>query len=144
MNASKLIKKAAEFSKIKHADQSDDDGNPYWNHVAKVAEILQLVTENEEIIAAAYLHDTLEDTKTTREELTEIFGKRVADLVFEVTHKRNSEGEWYFPDLKTKDAILIKFADRLHNLSRMGPWDDAKKKKYLEKSKFWNFKPDVK
>lgn len=137
MIESVLVKNAIDFSKLKHAGVSDDDGKPYWLHVAKVAEILQLVTNDEEIIAAGYLHDTLEDTDTTPEDLEEKFGKRVAELVFEVTKVKNDKGEKCFPNLKSRDAVLIKFADRLHNLSRMGPWDEEKKEDYLKKSKFW-------
>ncbi len=145
MKETALVKKAAEFSKIKHAQSkkpNDDDGKPHWDHVAKVAEILKLVTDDEEIIAAGYLHDTLEDTDTTYFELTQNFGKRVADLVNEVT---KGEGAFkYFPRLKSRDAVLIKFADRLHNLSRMDSRPKDKQEEYLKNSIFWKSIPELK
>ena len=45
---------------------------------------------------------------------------------------------YYFPRLKSKEAILIKFADRLSNLSRMSSWNMKRQEQYLRKSKFWN------
>ncbi len=89
-------------------------------------------------MSAGLLHDTIEDTNTTYEELVQFFGNRVADLVMEVTHEgqKNSKG-FYFPRLKSKEGILIKFADRLSNLSRMSTWNEDRKAQYLRKSNFW-------
>ena len=96
------------------------------------------MTTDENIICAELLHDTIEDTDTTYEELVEEFNKTVADLVMEVTHEGSKDDfGYYFPRLKSKDAILIKFADRLSNLSRMEEWDDTRQKQYLKRSKFW-------
>ena len=119
------------------------DGSYFENHICQVATIIKQVTKDKEIIAAAYLHDTLEDTKTTYEELKENFGQRVADIVFEMTHegKKDEKGYW-FPRLKSKDAILVKFADRLSNLSRMDVWDEERQQHYLRKSKFWRSELD--
>ena len=122
----------------------DDGGGSYFeNHIWQVVAIIKQVTKDKEIIAAAYLHDTLEDTKTTYEELKENFGQRVADIVFEMTHegKKDEKGYW-FPRLKSKDAILVKFADRLSNLSRMDVWDEERQQHYLRKSKFWRSELD--
>lgn len=134
-----LTLKAALFAKFKHDGQKDDDGKDYFeNHLEQVYAILLQITEDIEILAAAYLHDTLEDTDTSYDELIQNFGKRVADLVYEVTHegKKDSKG-YYFPRLKSKDAILIKFADRLSNLSRIDSWNVHRKEQYLRRSKFW-------
>lgn len=134
-----LLSKAWVFAHNKHIKQLDDDGNYYFDsHIQPVTNIIEMVTKDEEIIVAAYLHDTLEDTDTTYEELEREFGKRVADLVFEVTHVGKKDNIGYsFPNLKSRDAILIKFADRLHNLSRMDSWDEKRKQHYLNHSVFW-------
>lgn len=131
--------KAFIFSRVKHQGQLDDDGLDYFSsHIEQVVRIIQNVTEDQDIISAAYLHDTIEDTDTTYEELVKEFGETVANLVMEVTHegKKDSKG-FYFPRLQSKNAILIKFADRLSNLSRMSSWPLDRQKQYLKKSKFW-------
>lgn len=93
---------------------------------------------NADVICAAYLHDTLEDTDTTYDELVKEFGPRVAELVYEVTQEGSKDNYgYYFPRLKSKDAILIKFADRASNIARMDAWPESRKEQYLNKSKFW-------
>jgi (p)ppGpp synthase/HD superfamily hydrolase len=91
------------------------------------------------VLAAAYLHDTIEDTIIgTYGTLERMFGKEVADLVMEVTHDGQPDQKgYYFPRLHSQKAIMIKFADRLSNLSRMSSWDQKRKDQYLRKSKFW-------
>jgi len=133
------IEKAYAFAKMKHGDQKDDCGKSYFDaHVKQVAMIMKQITEEEELVMAAFLHDTIEDTNTTYEELVKEFGQRVADLVMEVTHDgTNDNFGYYFPRLKSKDGILLKFADRLSNLSRMESWDIGRQEHYLKKSKFW-------
>ncbi len=127
------------FAEKKHKGQFDDEGKDYFlAHVTQVADIVELITNDEDVICAALLHDTIEDTDTTYEELVEHFGKRVADLVMEVTHEgKKDEKGYYFPRLHSKEGIMIKFADRLSNLSRMGAWPEDRKKQYLKRSKFW-------
>jgi (p)ppGpp synthase/HD superfamily hydrolase len=138
MPKSEVIERAKRFAQDKHRNQKDDNGFPYFYHVEQVARILGIVTKELDIIACGYLHDTLEDTETTFEELKENFGSRIASLILEVTHegKKDTEG-YYFPRLQSKDAILIKFADRLSNLSRMESWAEDRQNQYLRKSKFW-------
>lgn|SRR3990167_6420562 len=133
------IQQAKEYSKEKHKGQLDPGGLPYFLHPDGVAEIINLILPNDEnLIAAAYLHDIIEDTETTYEELKEEFGEDVADLVNEVTHEgKKDEKGYYFPRLKTQRGIILKFADRLSNLTRMEPWDEKRKQDYLKKSKFW-------
>jgi len=135
--------KAIRFGAEKHQGQLDDCGKSYFDtHILQVESILRNITDDEEIWVAGLLHDTIEDTDTTYEELKENFGQRVADLVMEVTHEgKKDEVGYYFPRLHSKDAILIKFADRLSNLSRMEAWDEERKAHYLRKSKFWKSNP---
>lgn len=132
------IIKASEFARVKHAGQLRDDGKPYITHLQQVAEILSLVSMDSDLVAAGWLHDTLEDTDTTYNELVKEFNKKIADLVFEVTQEGQKDNYgYYFPNLKTKDGILLKFADRLSNLSQMDTWNEKRRQHYLKKSKFW-------
>lgn len=135
-----IVEKAVEFAKAKHGDTLDDSGkNFFMAHPYVVGQILTLVAHTDDnLIAAGMLHDTIEDTDTTYEELVKEFNQDVADLVMEVTQEgqKDSHG-YYFPRLKTERGILLKFADRLSNLSRMQTWPKQRKEQYLRKSKFW-------
>lgn len=128
-----IIWRAKNLAKKLHNGQKRDSGKPYTWHTNKVAQILGLVTTDDDVIAAGYLHDVLEDCKITEAELRAIMGSKVANLVVEVT----KEGENCFPLLMSRDAFLIKFADRLQNLSDMVTWTDTQMKAYMAKSVFW-------
>lgn len=140
-NRQSVVWKAREFARWKHAEQKDDEGLPYFSaHLNVVANLIMLIAPDDpNLMAAAFLHDTIEDTKTTEEELRGVFGDDITDLVMEVTHEGNKDREgYYFPRLKTQRGIILKFADRLSNLSRMTAWDDRRQHQYLKKSKFWS------
>lgn len=124
-NAVSCILNAAVFAAEKHRScrRKDADATPYINHPLRVAQIL---TESEiddtDVLAAALLHDTIEDTKTTYEELVERFGPAVASLVAEVTDDKSLEKRER-KDLqvqsaphKSDGAKLIKLADKASNL----------------------------
>ena len=135
-----VIDKARDFAKLKHKGQTDDFGLDYFkSHIEQVVDLVMLVSDDEEMIATAYLHDTIEDTKTTYDKLVKEFGVVIADLVNELTHegKQDTYGH-YFPRLKSRRAIVIKFADRLSNLSRTSAWGDKRRNQYFRKSQFWN------
>ena len=137
-----MIPNALVFASNKHEGQKDDSGRDYFHaHCMQVYRILELVTDDKHLLCAALLHDTLEDTETNYNELVKNFGKDVADLVNEVTHggKKDSKG-YYYPRLKSRRAILLKFADRLSNLSRMSCWPLKRQQQYLRNSKFWKTK----
>ena len=135
-----ILTKAHSYAYFKHKGQFRDDGTtPYFSHPFQVAQILKMINHfDPNLIAAGYLHDVLEDTETTYEELLAEFNQDIADLVNEVTDegKRDSYGK-YFPRLKTQRGVMLKFADRLSNLSDMSSWDEKKVQWYLNKSKFW-------
>jgi len=128
------VAKARELSHKLHKGQLRDDGKTYTSHTDKVAEILSLVTDNPDVISAGFLHDSIEDGKITIAELRSLVGDRVADLVVEVTKK----GTNCFPNLKSREALLIKFADRLQNLSDMEGWTPERQQAYMNKSVFWS------
>lgn len=137
-----MLDSALSFASFKHQGQVDDSGNDYIYHPIQVANIIRMVTASDNnLIAAALLHDTIEDTNTTYEELVETFNKDVADLVMEVTHEGTKDKGYYFPRLKTQRGIMLKFADRLSNVSRMESWSANRQEHYLKKSKFWDAWP---
>jgi GTP diphosphokinase / guanosine-3',5'-bis(diphosphate) 3'-diphosphatase len=126
LNTSSLILRAASFAADRHRDQrrKGADESPYINHPFAVASALcdeGGVTDGE-VLAAALLHDTIEDTATTLEELRKAFGTRVAGIVAEVTDdKRLSKAERKRLQLDnashvSRDAQQLKLADKLCNL----------------------------
>jgi guanosine-3',5'-bis(diphosphate) 3'-pyrophosphohydrolase len=138
-----LVDKALEFASERHKGQLDDYGRPYFfAHVVQVYGTLIDVSDDTEVLCAGLLHDTLEDTDTSYEELRRVFTPNIAEIVRMVTH--SEEGK-YFPRLKPTDeynilfhkAVLVKFADRLSNLSRMESWTDEKRSEYINSSVFW-------
>lgn len=134
-----LVYKAIRFAQYKHKNQKDDTGADYFEaHLCQVVRILEQVTQNEHILAAGYLHDTIEDTDTTYSELFDNFGPIVANLVMEVTKEgQKDEYGYFFRRLHSQWGIMLKFADRLSNLSRMEAWSEERRAHYLRKSKFW-------
>jgi GTP pyrophosphokinase len=138
----RLEDKALDYASKKHWGQLDDRGRPYFfAHVIQVYNVLQDVTDDEATICAGLLHDVIEDTDTTYVELVHEFTKEIADLVVEVTHEGTDYRDYYFPRLKSRKAILIQFADRLSNMSRMRYWSGDVQQRFLEDSVFWRTEP---
>lgn len=129
-----IEQKAFKFAQKKHEGQLYGGGDFFLNHPLQVYTLLNfLAPEDTNLLVAALLHDTIEDTKTYYDELVEEFNKDVADLVQEVT-----KGQWnQFPHLKTQRGVVLKFADRLCNLRSMESWTKEKQERYIQKSKFW-------
>lgn len=138
-------KKAKAFATKVHTGIKDDAGRSFMEgHILPVVNIIKQITKDQDIIMAAYLHDTIEDTDVTWDDIEKNFGRVVACLVDEVTKCGPSKYD-YFPYLKSQKAILIKFADRLQNLSRMEPaWNRERQQRYLNRSKFWRNENDFK
>lgn len=123
-----LILRAALCSQHLHTGQTRASGEPYFIHPLQVAEILMDMQMDGTTLAAAFLHDTLEDTVLTRNELKNKFGKDVEALVFGVTkidmanskNKNAAETEtirkMLFAMITDIRVILIKLADKLHNM----------------------------
>jgi guanosine-3',5'-bis(diphosphate) 3'-pyrophosphohydrolase len=121
-----LLLKALAFAAHKHRDQrrKDADASPYINHPIALADVLvnEGGVHDVEVVCAALLHDTVEDTATTHEELVNAFGARVARIVAEVTDdKRLAKAERkrlqieHAPHL-SREAKLVKLADKICNL----------------------------
>lgn len=119
-----IIEKAMQFAAVKHDGQYRKESNiPYITHPLGVAMILQQTKVSEEVVAAGILHDTLEDTHTTEEELMEHFGRRVLQLVKAASEPDKSlpweERKQHTIDslpLMTSDEISVITADKLHNI----------------------------
>ena len=124
----KIILDAIQFANKKHVDQTrKSSGLPYVTHPIAVSYLIaahKQSTRLPEILAAAILHDTLEDTDTTFEELVSNFTPMVASLVLELTNddeKIKTLGKLEYQKNKMRGmssyALIIKLADRLHNIS---------------------------
>ncbi|KYR00884.1 guanosine-3' [Tieghemostelium lacteum] len=119
--------KALEFAAKKHINQrrKDKDSSPYINHPIGVAKNIISIgkVEDVNVIQAALLHDTVEDTNTTEQELKDTFGDKIASIVMEVTDDKSLPK----PDRKraqiahashiSHEARLVKLGDKLYNLT---------------------------
>ena len=145
-----LLLKALAFAAHKHRDQrrKDAEASPYINHPIALADVL--VNEGGvtdfEVLCAALLHDTVEDTATTHEELVDAFGSRIARIVAEVTddkHLPKAERKRlqieHAPNI-SHEAKLVKLADKLVNLRDVAErppakWDLARRRAYFDWAK---------
>lgn len=127
-----IVKKAYEYADILHQGQKRQSGEPYISHPLNVAYILADMHADKDTICAGLLHDTLEDTNITKEDIAHDFNQVVANLVDGVTKlaKMNfssKQAQNYANTRKiitgiTEDVriIIIKLADRLHNMRTLG------------------------
>ena len=126
-----LIDKAVEYANVKHKFQKRKDGSPYIIHPLAVAEIVAELGLDMDAILGALLHDCIEDTDASHEDIEQIFGTTVAELVEGVTKLTranfSSSEQAQMENLRkmfmamSKDirVVLIKIADRLHNMRTM-------------------------
>lgn len=137
----KLIDKAREFATIMHKGQYRKDGQEYINHPIRVANnILTFKKSNnmDILLSSAYLHDTLEDTQATYDNLVRFFGNSVASLVLELTNDKEMVkliGKTNYLSIKMKNmsnyALCLKLCDRLDNVSDLVKIDKSFKKRYI-------------
>lgn len=127
MKLTPKITKAINIAATLHDGQErKGDGLPYIVHPISVALILMDYTQDEDVILAGILHDTIEDTDYTKEQMEENFSTRVVEFVLDVTEK-NKDLPWqqrkddYLKHLSTTchESKLICAADKLHNLQSM-------------------------
>lgn len=136
---------AASFAADRHRDQrrKDVDATPYINHPLDVARILaEAGVTDVEVLMAAILHDTIEDTDTTVEELTERFGARVCGLVLEVTDDKKLDKlerkrlQVLKAPSASADAKMIKLGDKISNLRDLKTppvgWSEARVGAYIQ------------
>lgn len=141
-----LLLQATAFAAARHRDQrrKDADASPYINHPIALANVLANeggITDIE-VLCAALLHDTIEDTLTKSEELTARFGKTITSIVLEVTDDKSLSKQArkrlqieHAPHISPQ-AKLVKLADKICNLrdiqaSPPADWDLARKQAYF-------------
>jgi len=123
-----LIARAYDFARLRHEGQHRKSGHPFLQHCVEVARLLAQLRMDDTTVAAGLLHDVIEDTTATYEEVSNSFGRKIADLIDGVTKidrftyesREERQAETYRKMLLSmvKDirVILIKLVDRLHNM----------------------------
>ena len=126
-----LIDKAVEYANAKHQYQKRKDGSPYIIHPLAVAEVIAEMGLDLDAILGALLHDCIEDTDASHEEIAKLFGETVAELVegvtkltranFSTSEQAQMENlrKMFMAMSKDIRVVLIKIADRLHNMRTM-------------------------
>jgi GTP pyrophosphokinase len=134
------LKKVFEFAKEAHRGQKRKSGEDFFIHPLEVSLILAEMKMDEETVIASILHDVIEDTKHTRDEINEMFSPTIGLLVDGVTKlgtihyesKEKQKGEnlrkMFLAMAKDIRVVLIKLADRLHNMRTLEYMSPAKKK----------------
>ena len=144
IKSTERIRRAYEYARAAHGDQLRKDGSPYITHPLAAAVIVAEMGLDEESVIAALLHDVIEDTEVTHEDVAKQFGESVAAIVEGVTKltkmRYTSKEEEQMENLRkmllamARDirVVLIKMADRLHNMRTM---EYQSSQKQLEKSR---------
>ena len=139
------LSKAYTFALNAHKDQKRDSGDPYLMHPVAVASILTDLKLDSATIATGLLHDTIEDTQTTYKTVEKEFGKEVADLVDGVTKISEIEGKiienskaenirkLILATSKDIRILLVKIADRLHNMRTLNSISDKNRRTRIAK-----------
>ena len=141
-----LLNKAYVYAMQKHGQQKRASGDPYISHPLEVAAILTDMRLDESTIAVALLHDTIEDTSATRAEIDELFGEDIGTLVEGLTKIKKLD----LVSKKAKQAenlrklllaisddvrvLLVKLADRLHNMRTLDHMSDEKRARISEET----------
>jgi guanosine-3',5'-bis(diphosphate) 3'-pyrophosphohydrolase len=140
------VKHAYFYAEQAHEGQVRRSGEPYVNHPLEVANILAGMHMDHQSLMAAMLHDVIEDTAIPKEALTKQFGKTVADLVdgvskltqfeFETPAEKQAENFQKMALAMAKDirVIMVKLADRLHNMRTLGSLPLAKKRRIAKET----------
>jgi guanosine-3',5'-bis(diphosphate) 3'-pyrophosphohydrolase len=142
-----LLLRAVDFAARKHRNQrrKDESASPYINHPVSVSLLLADIgsVRDPEILAAAILHDTLEDTDTTPEELEKSFGRRIRSIVEEVTDDKSlpkpqrKRCQVEHASHLSPEAVLVKLADKISNVldvtySPATHWGVQRRRQYLD------------
>ncbi len=143
------IKLSIAYAKQYHGKQLRKSGEPYYSHPMEVAYIMSYYLLKTDVIIAAILHDTIEDTDLTIEIIKEIFGYRVAQMVDRLTRDRIDGEKLSVEEIlenahlaKDVEVLLIKIIDRFHNLTTLDSMSPEKIIKTIQetyKGKFLGF-----
>jgi len=141
---------ALAFAAQKHRDQRRKDlaASPYINHPIALANVLanEVGIDDERVLIAAVLHDTVEDTNTTEQELVREFGKEISDIVMEVTDDKSlpsaerKQRQIEHASTISRRAKLVKLADKICNLRDIhnnppADWSPERKQEYYDWAK---------
>ncbi|MEM6973800.1 MAG: bifunctional (p)ppGpp synthetase/guanosine-3',5'-bis(diphosphate) 3'-pyrophosphohydrolase [Pseudomonadota bacterium] len=141
-----LLNRAYVFGATAHADQRRASGEPYFGHPLEVAAILTDLRLDDASIVTALLHDTIEDTDATKEQITHLFGAEIAALVEGVTKLTKLENvsrevaqaenfrKLLLAIAEDVRVILVKLADRLHNMRTIGHLKDEKRRRIAQET----------
>ena len=141
-----LVKKAYVFSAKVHQGQNRLSGEPYLNHPLEVARILTELKMDIPTIVTGLLHDTVEDTRATLEEIESLFGSeimflvdgvtKISKMVYSTKEERQAESIRKMVISMAKDirVVLVKLADRLHNIRTLQHHTSAKKKSIAQET----------
>ena len=138
-----MLNRAYVYTVQKHGSQKRASGDPYFSHPVEVAGLMTELRLDQETIITALLHDTVEDTLATTEEIERLFGANVARLVDGVTklskievmseNERAAENLRKFLLATSEDlrVLLVKLADRLHNMRTLHYIKSAEKRQRI-------------
>src|SRR5215469_6633588 len=141
-----LLNRAYVYAMKAHGEQKRASGDPYFSHPLAVASILTGLKLDDETIATALLHDTIEDTPATKEEIEKLFGANIAALVDGLTKierlnlasKKTEQAENFRKLLIAISSdvrvLLVKLADRLHNMRTLGHMNPESRRRVSEET----------
>ncbi len=141
-----LLNRAYVYAMKAHGMQKRASGDPYFSHPLEVASILTNLRLDDATIVAAVLHDTIEDTDSTREEIDRLFGSEIGGLVdgltkikkLDVVSRHTAQAENFRKLLlavaRDVRVLLVKLADRLHNMRTLGHVTPDKAKRIAEET----------
>ncbi|RST82811.1 bifunctional (p)ppGpp synthetase/guanosine-3',5'-bis(diphosphate) 3'-pyrophosphohydrolase [Aquibium carbonis] len=141
-----LLNKAYVYAMQKHGHQKRASGDPYFSHPLEVAAILTDMHLDEATIAVALLHDTIEDTTATRQEIDDLFGADIGKLVegltklkkLDLVSKKAAQAEnlrkLLLAIAEDVRVLLVKLADRLHNMRTLDHVPEEKRQRIAEET----------
>lgn len=131
--------KAIHIAEKGHIGLKRKSGEPFISHPIRIANALvSLGVEDEKILAIAILHDILEDTDLTKEDLLEDFDEDVVEAVELLTKKENLSLEDYYTNIFFNPrACVVKIADRCHNVSTMYFFNEEKTRNYINETELY-------
>lgn len=133
-----VIQDYIEYIKEKHGNQKRKQGTPYYLHPVEVSNMLKEKGFSEKYQIVGLLHDILEDTETTYEEIEKITNHEIAEAVRLVTKEKGYVMSEYMERIKQNDlARMVKIADRIHNLSEAHLASKLFQIKYVKETEKW-------
>jgi len=141
-----LLNRAYVYAMRAHGTQKRASGDPYFSHPLEVAAILTDLKLDDATIAAALLHDTIEDTATTRDQIDSLFGEEIGalvdgltkikklDLVSKAVEQAENLRKFMLAISRDVRVLLVKLADRLHNMRTLDYVPEAKRNRVAEET----------